>query len=107
MRKKRSDRNHIIYQLSVGRDHYIGVTAKTESTVQKSVQTRWNKHIYRSRSEAKSWRLYQAIRAHGADAFTVKIMAVIRGKKPAHQYERDLLRRLRPVLNTDMRGIRT
>ena len=36
-RKKRVDRNHIIYELRVNGGNYIGVTAKTESTVLKSV----------------------------------------------------------------------
>ena len=30
-RKKRADRNHIIYELVVNGKNYIGVTAKTES----------------------------------------------------------------------------
>jgi hypothetical protein len=106
MRKKRSDRNHIIYQLSVGRMTYIGVTAKTASTLQKSLQVRWNKHVYRSRSEEKSWRLYEAIRKYGADAFEVRMLEVVRGKADAHRRERELLRKYRPILNTDMRGIR-
>ena len=36
-RKKRTDRTHIIYMIESGSDFYIGVTAKTESTVKKSV----------------------------------------------------------------------
>ena len=35
-RKRRVDRNHIIYELRVNGGNYIGVTAKTESTVLKS-----------------------------------------------------------------------
>ena len=103
MRKRRSDRTHIVYRIDSGSDFYIGVTAKTESTVLKSVRVRFNKHVYRSRSEDRSWRLYQAMRERGVEAFAVSIVSVIRGKAPAHAHERELIRSLRPNLNTDVR----
>jgi len=102
-RKKRTDRTHIIYKIMSGTDFYIGVTAKTESTVQKSVRTRMNKHLYRSRSEDKSWALYEALRERGPECFCYTIVAVVRGKTEAHQLERALIREMRPNLNTDIR----
>jgi len=102
-RKKRTDRTHIIYKIMSGTDFYIGVTARTESTVLKSVRVRMNKHLYRSRSEDKSWALYEALRERGPGAFAYGIMAVVRGKSAAHQLERALIRELRPTLNTDVR----
>ena len=102
-RKKRVDRTHIIYKIMSGTDFYIGVTAKTETTVLKSVRVRMNKHLYRSRSEDRSWALYEALRERGSECFCYSIVAVVRGKREAHQVERALIRELRPNLNTDVR----
>jgi hypothetical protein len=104
-RKKRSDRTHIIYQIESGADFYIGVTAKTASTVKLSVMTRCMKHLYRSRSEDKSWALYECMRERGTESFTVRVLAVVRGKTQAHTLERDLIRGMKPNLNTDVRGV--
>ena len=104
-RKKRTDRTHIIYMIESGADFYIGVTAKTMSTVKKSVLVRCNKHMYRMRSEDKSWMLYETMRERGTDSFTVRVVAVVRGKAEAHNFERDLIRTMKPNLNTDTRGV--
>ncbi len=102
-RKKRVDRTHIIYVIRSGADFYIGVSAKTESTVARSLRVRVNKHIYRSRSEDKSWALYEAIRERGCEAFEYGVLEVMRGKADAHRRERELIRTHRPNLNTDVR----
>ena len=104
-RKKRTDRTHIIYMLQSGSDFYIGVTAKTESTVNKSAQVRFNKHVYRSRSEDKSWALYECMRERGVDTFNLVVVDVVRGKTDAHKLERELIREHKPNLNTDVRGV--
>ena len=104
-RKKRADRNHIIYELRVPAGNYIGVTAKTESTVLKSVRARAAKHFYRAKKENKDWALCHALREL-ADKSEIEIVvhAVVRGKAPAHKEEVRIRREVRPSLNTDVRG---
>jgi hypothetical protein len=104
-RKKRTDRNHIIYELVVNGKNYIGVTAKTESTVLKSVRVRANKHFYRAKTEDKNWLLCAELRKLASkDEIEILVHAVIRGKAEAHREEVRIRRAIRPVLNTDVRG---
>jgi hypothetical protein len=104
-RKKRSDRTHIIYQITVGRKLYIGVTAKTQSTVLKSVRSRIAKHFYRSQTEGLNWLLCNELRKLDCkEDIQFEVLATMRGKSAAHVYERELIRTLRPKLNTDIRG---
>ena len=104
-RKRRSDRNHIIYELIVNGLNYIGVTAKTESTVLRSVQVRANKHWYRAQKENKDWSLCVALRELSSkDDIEIRVHEIVRGKAAAHRREVELRRALRPVLNTDVRG---
>jgi len=105
IRKKRTDRNHIIYELRVNGLNYIGVTAKTESTINKSVLARAAKHFYRAKKESKNWLLCQALRQlNDKSEIEVLVHEVIRGKEAAHKREVELRRTLRPALNTDCRG---
>lgn len=104
-RKKRTDRNHIIYELRVNGQNYIGVTAKTETTINKSVLARAAKHYYRAKTEGKTWLLCQALRTlNSKDEIQVLVHEVIRGKAAAHRREVELRRQLQPILNTDTRG---
>ena len=106
MRAKRSDRNHIIYQIVGPEGLYIGVTAKTESTVLKSVRARVAKHYYRARTETKHWRLCALLRSYASkDDIDVRVLEIIRGKREAHSRERELIRELNPFYNTDKRGV--
>ena len=105
IRKKRTDRNHIIYELRVNGANYIGVTAKTESTINKSVLARAAKHFYRAKKESKNWLLCPALRSlNDKSEIEVYVHEVIRGKAEAHRREVELRRELKPVLNTDTRG---
>ena len=104
-RKKRTDRNHIVYQIAVDSKTYIGVTAKTQSTVDKSVRSRIAKHFYRAQTEGLNWLLCKALRKLDCkEDIEYTVLAVVRGKSAAHEYERDLIRKLNPALNSDKRG---
>ena len=104
-RKRRTDRNHIIYELRVAGGNYIGVTAKTETTINKSVLARAAKHFYRAKTETKNWLLCQELRKlTDKSEIEVYIHEVIRGKAAAHKREVELRRLINPALNTDIRG---
>lgn len=102
-RKKRSDRKHIVYELSVGSMSYIGVTFVEKQSPKRSMRRRWQKHVRRALTENRDWKLCKAIRKHGPKAFSVQVLEVIRGKSAAHNRERVLIRRYNPLLNTDIR----
>lgn len=104
-RKKRTDRNHIVYELRVPAGNYIGVTAKTESTVLKSVRSRAAKHFYRAKSETKTWLLCAALRElSDKNEIEIVVHAIVRGKADAHREEVRIRREVKPTLNTDCRG---
>jgi hypothetical protein len=99
LRKKRSDRRHIVYSLTntVTGDFYIGIT---QGFRQKDLKIRVQKHIRRALTEGKPWALCEAIRFYGAGAFVAQVIEVVRGKVGAHQLERQLIGEYSPTLNT-------
>jgi len=104
-RKKRVDRTHIIYELRVNGLNYVGVTAKTQSTVLKSVRDRAAKHFNRAHGESKSWKLCDALRGLSSkEEIGIRVLEIIRGKVAAHIREVELRRQMKPTLNTDTRG---
>jgi hypothetical protein len=80
-------------------EHYIGITV-CGNAVTKALKVRFQKHVRRALTENKDWALCQSIREHGAEAFSVLLIDVVRGRKPAHAYERELINADMPALNT-------
>lgn len=104
LRKKRSDRNHVIYQIMcVDGRSYVGITVQT-GTVLQSMRRRWQKHVNRALGENKTWALCEAIRKLGAEAFEIRLLAKVRGKARAHELEVEFIKQLAPVLNTAKTG---
>ena len=102
MRKKRSDRNHVLYRVICQHtgDSYVGLTVPQGQGFVRSVNVRWQKHVSRPVREYENWSMCQFIRDNiGAD-FTYEVLEVVRGRKPAHQRERELIAELEPTLNT-------
>ena len=100
-RKRRSDRNHAIYELycEVTGESYIGITVVDGSALA-SVRGRFNRHLSRANTESKNWNLCEALRTYGREGFTPYLLEVVRGKTAAHARERELTAQLKPALNT-------
>ncbi len=102
-RKRRSDRNQVIYfiQDNVTLEYYIGLTAVCyNGNVRKTLTRRMQKHMQRALAENKNWGLSRALRERGAERFVFGVVEVVRGKRPAHARETELINTLQPALNT-------
>ena len=100
-RKRRTDRNHAIYELfcEVTGQSYIGITV-VDGTALSSVRGRFNRHLSRANTESKNWNLCEALRTYGREGFTPYLLEVVRGKTAAHARERELIAVMQPALNS-------
>ena len=102
MRKKRNDRNYVLYQIvaeDTG-DNYIGLTVATGRAFLRSVKVRVQKHMSRAKREDKNWALCEFIRENPDAALTYEVLDVVRGRKRAYEIERQYIEELQPTLNT-------
>jgi hypothetical protein len=102
-RKRRTDRNQVIYYIqdTVTLEYYIGLTALCfNGNVRRTLVRRMQKHMQRAMTENKTWGLSRALRERGAERFVFGKLEVIRGKRPAHAHETELINTLQPSLNT-------
>lgn len=98
VRKKRCDRNFVLYRIVGDGQDYIGLTVALGRAFTKSVKIRVQKHISRAKIENKNWTLCEYLR--NADNIEYEILEVVRGRKAAYQRERELIKQLAPTLNT-------
>ena len=101
MRKKRNDRNHIIYKITClkTKETYIGLTIQTGQKKIGSAKIRLKSHISKA-NNGGGWRLHERIREIGSQYFITEVIETVRGKEQAHKIEADYIRRLQPELNT-------
>jgi hypothetical protein len=97
IRKKRNDRNYILYELRVDNRTYIGLTVAVGRAFLRSVKVRVQKHISRALVENKDWTLCEAIKQ--ADSIQYSVIEVVRGRKAAYSRERELIADMNPELN--------
>jgi hypothetical protein len=102
MRKRRSDRNHVLYQITnvATGDTYVGLTVAQGQAYLRSVKVRWQKHVSAALKDGKDWAFSKALRAQQDDSWRYQVLEVVRGRKNAHQRERVLIAELSPTLNT-------
>jgi hypothetical protein len=98
MRRKRSDRNHVLYQLTIGDQTYIGLTVAIGQAYLRSVKVRVQKHMSRAKKETKDWAICEALRE--SEVVQYEVLEVVRGRKAAHSRERELIAEYEPSLNT-------
>jgi hypothetical protein len=100
-RKRRQDTNHAVYALvnTVTNEYYIGITV-CGNNPKRALKIRFQKHVRRAVTERKDWALCRSIRKNGAEAFVVLLVDIVRGRKPAHAVEREIINSAKPALNS-------
>jgi hypothetical protein len=100
-RKRRQDTKHAVYCITntVTGEQYIGITV-CGNQLRKALKVRIQKHVRRALTEDKSWALCHSIREYGSDNHTYGLVEIVRGRKPAHARERELIRKFNPALNS-------
>jgi hypothetical protein len=100
-RKRRQDTKHVVYCITntVTGEQYIGITVCGQQ-VRRALRVRVQKHVRRAVTENKDWNLCRSIREHGTLAHTYGIVEFVRGRKPAHARERELIAEFNPALNS-------
>lgn len=97
MRKKRNDRNYVLYRVFADGQEYIGLTVALGRAYLRSVKVRCQKHMSRARIENKDWSVCKALQR--AECIEYEILEVVRGRKAAYQRERELIAEYQPSLN--------
>lgn len=100
-RRRRQDTKHAVYAIvnTITNEQYIGITV-CGSQIRRALKVRIQKHIRRAVTEDRDWALCRSIRDYGNEAHIYGLIEIVRGRKPAHARERELIRELRPALNT-------
>jgi hypothetical protein len=98
-RTARKDCNYVIYVALHNGSAYIGLTRKGSTTVGKAVKERWRKHVSRAKNEHRDWVIYNYMREGNWDDWTHEVVAVVRGRAEAYDFERGLVKHLQPQLN--------
>ena len=109
-RKRRSDRYHLIYQLTAPTgDRYVGVTfmrgdSRSIKARNRSAESRFKAHCRNALEYDHKTLLCEAIRQAGPNAFVREVLEVIRGKQEVHDREREMIAELQPELNMEGMG---
>ena len=100
-RKRRQDTKHAVYCIlnTVTGEQYVGITVCGQQ-VRRALKVRIQKHVRRALTEDKNWALCNSIREYGVENHVYGLLEVVRGRKPAHARERELIREFAPALNT-------
>ena len=98
LRKKRSDRNHVLYKVTCvdTGDSYVGLTVAQGQAYVRSVKIRWQKQVSLAKCENKNWAMCNAVRKLADASWQYEVREVIRGRKPAHPRDRVLIAEFEP-----------